>query len=210
MTIWSAAASGAIINDDSRDLYEIHENRLRFKDGSHGTLKARYLVTMQEHWRKIRITYRKAPDSENFVHAQLMQISLNSAAADWVFGISSQFRPTDAEEIRSVQSTASDRAIDYRNLLYYVGITITRVSSIPDLVLARLADDPQSARYEVVDLETMEGPSVQITASAEGDTESILSLRHSAQALGSGFHIWPPSPEFIGVQLSDATGLGAF
>ena len=58
MTIFSESAEFVTIVDGI-DLFEISDGRLRFKDGKSGIITARCMITQQEAWRKIRLTYRR-------------------------------------------------------------------------------------------------------------------------------------------------------
>lgn len=168
MTIWSASAIGAMVTDASIDLYEIFDNRLRFKEGSHGTITARFLVTAEAPWRKTQLTYRWPGNNlrfENYVRARLMQISRTSGEADLVLGISSEGHASDSDEIQSIRSTALEGNVDFNNFFYYVEIIMRRALIIPEIAteaLLTLSDGPRLAQYEGKDTEPAKTPSVPI------------------------------------------------
>lgn len=84
MTIFSVSAEFATIVDGI-DLFEISDGRLRFKDRRSGIITAKFMVTQQEGWRKIRLTYRRPGKGlrlENYVIARLNQINRLTLASE--------------------------------------------------------------------------------------------------------------------------------
>lgn len=213
--MWSASAIGAIVAEDSVDLHEISDNRLRFKEGRHGTITARFIVTEDRPWRKIRIDYRRPGEnlsSVNIVRAWLMQISRISGEAEMLFGISSVRHPVDSDEIQSIEMANPGKAADFNNFYYYVEIEMRRKLFVPEEV-ARAREvggvalaptgTPALAQYARESTEAEKIPSVPIPPPSEAEIAAIESLRDLANKLQFG--ILTPSPELIGVALSTAS-----
>jgi len=105
MTIFGESAEFATLPPESLDLLEISEGRLRFKAGKNGVATAKFMVTQQDSWRKIQLTYRRPGRIlrlENYVIARLKQISKKTLASETLTYASSQGHVSDSDEIRSI------------------------------------------------------------------------------------------------------------
>lgn len=106
MVDWNASAVGADIAEDSIDLYEITDNRLKFKDGKFGEITARFLVTEDVGGTSLRLHYRrpgKGVIGKNIVTARLIEVDKSDGSSKALSGISSEGHPTDSDEFRSIQ-----------------------------------------------------------------------------------------------------------
>ena len=59
MSIYSVSAEFATLSSDSVDLFEISDGRLKFRQGKSGIITAKFMVTQDNGWRKLRLTYRR-------------------------------------------------------------------------------------------------------------------------------------------------------
>jgi hypothetical protein len=210
MAGWTALS--AVVTDDSANLYEIVENRLRFREGLHGVITARFFVPDRNPWRKIRLTYRRPGEIlrlENYVRARLVRINRLTATTETTFGISSEGHPIASDEIKSIQSAGSDAnlGVNLRNYYFYIEVVMRRWLIAPDTIGSALTlnASESNAQYEAgVDTDTKtEVPSVPIPPPSENEIRGVQSLIELANpALIYG--ILTPSPELIGVELSTA------
>jgi hypothetical protein len=200
------------------DLFVISDGRLRFKDKASGIITAKFMVTQEEAWRRIRLTYRrpgKALRTENYVVARLNQINRSNLASETLTAATSLNDINDTDEIRSIGSVGTaPQPLNFRDFFYQIEIVMRRSPLLvpPDSPVAEAItlsgvyslarDEAQETKTaEGKQLEAIETPSVPIPPPSESEIAAITLLTQFGAMLPPGIGVLTPSPEFILAQL---------
>ena len=132
---WSAIASTGAIDVKSQNLAETRASVLRFRDGTEGIMTARYNVTNSSDnpapgWTTLELGYHDN-DPKVAVTAVLYQVDPCTGASVPIARVESR-----DQQGNTCRTASIGAPFDFTNKLYYVLVTVTRVS--PDaLVSAR-------------------------------------------------------------------------
>jgi len=187
------------------------DNRLRFREGLHGIITARFYVSERETWRKIRLTYRQPGEGyrlENYVRARLMRINRHTAETEFVFGTSSESGPSGTDEIESIQSPGSEAnaEVTIKDYYFFIEVEMRRWLIVadehanPSLTMAFSASKTGYGAGGSSELQT---PSVPIPPPSGSEVQTIKALL-DFPGLDNTLGILTPSPELIGVELSSS------
>lgn len=214
MASWTALS--AVVGEESADLVEFADNRLRFREDRHGEVVARFFVEERNPWRKIRLTYRQPSEDlrrENYIRASLVRIDRTTAISEVAFSVSSENKSPSAN-IQSVQSPESGINVgtDLGTYFFYIEVVmrrwlITNDTSSDSLTLNASQAD---AGYQMDDAgQVAETPSVPIPPPSSKEVagvQALIKLLDSDRIFG----VLTASPELIGVELStSSTGFSA-